>query len=179
MNPGPRCWKQPLCHPCHFPFSVLLPGYCRRTIQTWQWCKTSIKLTDNKIQLIDEINTPGWVRLTDCSLCNHFYNLVTIQSRPFLTNVYLPEVHSNYSFSVIPSCIVDWQPFKLKNELSGQWLWQSWQRGCFRYQRTQAINQSSAYFIDIYLLLTVCRKDETKEKEAEDGPVRYCRFNEK
>ena len=32
------------------------------------------------------------------------------------------------------------------------------------------------FYLNIYLLLTVCRKDENKEKEAENGPFlkKYC-----
>ena len=52
----------------------------------------------------------------------------------------------------------------------GLWLWHSWQRGRFRYQRTRVRIQSSATFIE-QLLLTVCRKDlKINEKEAENGP---------
>ena len=52
----------------------------------------------------------------------------------------------------------------------GLWLWHSWQRVCFRYQRTRVRIQSSATFIE-QLLLTVCRKDlKINEKEAENGP---------
>ena len=28
------------------------------------------------------------------------------------------------------------------------------------------------FYLNIYLLLTVCRKDENKEKEAENGPFK-------
>ena len=50
----------------------------------------------------------------------------------------------------------------------GQWLWRSWQSSRFQYQRTQVRIQSLATFIEH--LFTVCRKDENKEKEAENGP---------
>ena len=40
----------------------------------------------------------------------------------------------------------------------GQWLWHSWQRGPFQYQRSRVRIQSPATFIE--QLFTVYRKDE-------------------
>ena len=51
----------------------------------------------------------------------------------------------------------------------GKWLWPSWQSGRLQFQRTRVQIQSSATFIEHFLLLTVCRKDENK-KEAGNGP---------
>ena len=54
----------------------------------------------------------------------------------------------------------------------GKWLWRSWQSGRLRYQMTRVRIQSSATFTEhIYLLLTVCRKDENKEKRGREWPI--------
>ena len=38
--------------------------------------------------------------------------------------------------------------FSSFEQLTGQWLWHSWQSGCFRYQRTRVRIQSTATFIE-------------------------------
>ena len=49
-------------------------------------------------------------------------------------------------------------------------MWHSWQSGHFRYPENLGSNPAIVDFYWTYLLLTVCRKDEKKRKEAENGP---------
>ena len=62
----------------------------------------------------------------------------------------------------------------LKFQNLGQWLWHTWQSGCFQHQRYIVRNQTSA---KIYLSIVSYRKDENKEKEAGMGPFLYNFLN--
>ena len=65
-------------------------------------------------------------------------------------------------------------PFKKSQ--SGQWLWLSWQSGYFQLQRSAVQNQSSAKLI-LSVNCLLYRKDENKEKEAENGPFKKLLSN--
>ena len=52
----------------------------------------------------------------------------------------------------------------LAKELYGQWLWFSWLSG----PRLKSSHRQ--LLLNQYFLLTVCRKEEKKEKEAVNGP---------
>ena len=55
----------------------------------------------------------------------------------------------------------------------GQWLWLSWQSGCFRFQRSAVRIQTPANFYRtfiIYCQLYCIEKTKIKEKEAGNGP---------
>jgi len=55
----------------------------------------------------------------------------------------------------------------------GQWLWLSWQSGCFQYQTSAVRIQTPANFYRtfiIYCQLYCIEKTKIKEKEAGNGP---------
>ena len=60
-----------------------------------------------------------------------------------------------------------------KQSLHGKWLWLSWWRGCFQYQRSEVRNQSSAK-INLYRIFVYCQlcveKTKIKIKRGREWP---------
>ena len=52
----------------------------------------------------------------------------------------------------------------------GQWLWRSWQNVASNTRGPGFKSSDRQLLLNIHLLLTICRKDENKEKEAGNGP---------
>ena len=53
-----------------------------------------------------------------------------------------------------------------KEHANGKWLWRSWQSGRFDSRGPGFESSHRQLLLNIYLLLTVYRKDENKEKRA-------------